>query len=1503
MGIAKKPYKISLWGDDSIYIISDNNGRKEVTDLNLANGNYTILNHTYREVPLVTIGSDTMDTPVRAFNPKLVCELNGSHTFTFEMFYRYYDEVDDTYKMNPFTSLLVNERKVKVLYDGEWYDLVIKDIQENSTEYTFTYTCTDQYINELAKAGYEIEMDIELENNMGTVCDLGDYILDGSDWRVDRENCDLIKQKNVENLFAYTLRSPLRATVMDDYRFVDNLIDEEMAKGTVRTIPAGQTIWVCYSSVINEDEQIQFFWRERTSIDDDYIVDEDGVILNSPNWQAARPTVGFSLDNMEASDVYFGNMLVSKQKTVYVQAIDKYCTLWRKNGALYYCYQDTEYASIAEIQQLLTNGNNFTSTFGWEGKGNTTVALSQITQNGKFTPTLRCVFRLNSPEIRNSGFYDHRSQTNGFAPGDKYIFAVKTNVAAKITGAAIVGAPLDAPYGTGETTFVSFARTSANIPTSLVGYDVFLGTCNRALSYEEMLRYTLDFVAYGQTGVTVELIDAKLFKYAIGKNGYIIVPDMENTMNSVVKVRYNFFSPQNLNGVTSINNLRLSEVCYSDESALSAYTPEKGETFEKVRSITGSKSNRFNLLQELCETFECWAKFTIEHFPDGSPRYVYQLTEDSAPVPGKIYYKKATSQPGEYGNQYSNDFNFNEYTYAEGASFSGVNYERHIQKWVTFKEFIGQENWAGFKYGINLKGIQRRIDSNQLVSKMIVQPNANEYAENGSCTIQYATMNPTLETAMFNFNYFIQNGLLSRRDLNRDLFGDSDGGMAYFAKLHTMNQRMKPDTYELGELGNTLVNLIARQQVYSALAEEAKNNYQEYITDIANWCGITPSAAATKQRGPSNNDELNSIITKRDTAASIINQYSQIVTDTDALVNAYQSAYNSLAASLAVLSEQKQALNKMFYSKYSRFIQEGTWISEDYIDADLYYMDAVEVLRQSAFPKLTYTIDVLELSQVEGFEPYTFHIGDKTYMEDTEFFGYNSNGSPYREEIVISKVLYHLDDPSQNVITVQNYKTQFEDLFQRITASTTSLQYAEGVYNRAGSAVNPDGTLNSEFLRNSLEKNIGLIMGAPNGELIIDQDKGTITATSGRGDLLINSLGILVGTGGNYQTAISAEGINASVITTGRLNTGEVYIYADGQETFRWDAYGLSAYAFDMDSQGKVANTNFNKFVRMDRFGLYGITNKTNYRPASVDQVIQDAMFSLTWRGLTIHIDTQTPDVINVNNKFTVDGQGNVKATNGEFHGKVEADSGYFKGTVYASDGEFTGTIKAANLMIKNGGRGSYVNILDGNGKIDSNYLDLGNIKLDGNNGNIALTGAISFDTTAKSSIMSAADDGAKADALTAYNKAIAAARDAADAESAASAASTVASNARNLARQIANGTYSGGTFISGNTVVSPYITGGTITGATFQTSGNIGWGRTRIVINDGMIKFLRQYSSNEYEDGRIVLNTYSGNLEMYCVIGALSLSAMNGVHISNLYVDGVRIDTYIKSFIPVSSS
>jgi hypothetical protein len=115
------------------------------------------------------------------------------------------------------------------------------------------------------------------------------------------------------------------------------------------------------------------------------------------------------------------------------------------------------------------------------------------------------------------------------------------------------------------------------------------------------------------------------------------------------------------------------------------------------------------------------------------------------------------------------------------------------------------------------------------------------------------------------------------------------------------------------------------------------------------------------------------------------------------------------------LATEKRALNLQFYKKYSRFIQEGSWTKEDYVDENLYYLDAESTLRTSAQPKVSYTINVLEISHLPDYENYKFQLGDKTYMEDTEFFGWTYKDhikSPYQEEIVVTEITNHLDDPS-----------------------------------------------------------------------------------------------------------------------------------------------------------------------------------------------------------------------------------------------------------------------------------------------------------------------------------------------------------------------------------------------------------------------------------------------------------------------------------------------------------
>jgi phage minor structural protein len=77
-------------------------------------------------------------------------------------------------------------------------------------------------------------------------------------------------------------------------------------------------------------------------------------------------------------------------------------------------------------------------------------------------------------------------------------------------------------------------------------------------------------------------------------------------------------------------------------------------------------------------------------------------------------------------------------------------------KKIRFKRYVGQENWNGFKYGVNLKHIKRTIDSNQISTRVIVKPNKNEFAESGFCTIQRAHDNPLKENFLLDFSYYVQ---------------------------------------------------------------------------------------------------------------------------------------------------------------------------------------------------------------------------------------------------------------------------------------------------------------------------------------------------------------------------------------------------------------------------------------------------------------------------------------------------------------------------------------------------------------------------------------------------------------------------------------------------------------------------------------------------------------------------------------------------------------------------
>lgn len=120
-------------------------------------------------------------------------------------------------------------------------------------------------------------------------------------------------------------------------------------------------------------------------------------------------------------------------------------------------------------------------------------------------------------------------------------------------------------------------------------------------------------------------------------------------------------------------------------------------------------------MQDLCEKFECWLDIRVSHEEDGS---------------------------------ISLDKNFNP-----------------IKK-VAFKEYAGKDNFAGFKNGVNLTGITRNIDSNEIVTKLIVEPVQSEYSDTGSIEIQRAKSNSSGQSYILNFSYYLNRGLITETKKN-----------------------------------------------------------------------------------------------------------------------------------------------------------------------------------------------------------------------------------------------------------------------------------------------------------------------------------------------------------------------------------------------------------------------------------------------------------------------------------------------------------------------------------------------------------------------------------------------------------------------------------------------------------------------------------------------------------------------------------------------------------------
>ena len=252
MSIIRKPYIISVWDDvwDSV------------------EGKFV-------EKRLGIIGSDKMETQSRVIEPELVRNTNGTRTLTFKLYKRYIDNITGELVYNPFYDWLVNERKVKLNLDGVWYDFLVKNIQESSTDYLCVYQLEDALVQELSKNGFNIELNNELGENSGTAKELATKVLCETNWSVDSDK--FVERVEEALVWLKTPNREIKATIVSD----DNI----EPCGTV-TFNGSAEILAFYSSCTSKPYRFQFIYATGVPGKNDTLIDrltkdENRLITNS----------------------------------------------------------------------------------------------------------------------------------------------------------------------------------------------------------------------------------------------------------------------------------------------------------------------------------------------------------------------------------------------------------------------------------------------------------------------------------------------------------------------------------------------------------------------------------------------------------------------------------------------------------------------------------------------------------------------------------------------------------------------------------------------------------------------------------------------------------------------------------------------------------------------------------------------------------------------------------------------------------------------------------------------------------------------------------------------------------------------------------------------------------------------------------------------------------------------------------------------------------------------
>ena len=531
----------------------------------------------------------------------------------------------------------------------------------------------------------------------------------------------------------------------------------------------------------------------------------------------------------------------------------------------------------------------------------------------------------------------------------------------------------------------------------------------------------------------------------------------------------------------------------------------------------------------------------------------------------------------------------------------------------------------------------------------------------------------------------------------------------------------------------------------------------------------------------------------------------------------FPSASLSAIGTISSVSSNDSSLSFAASSATVYFTKSVTEYQKKAIEWELFEY-GLDQLRKMSQPSFSFSVDSANFFLIDEFAAFAsqFRLGERVYLEIED--------GKTLEPIVVA-VDIDFDNPSNfsisfgDTFNLNDSAFKLEDLLgQSITMgknlNSSKHNYSSFVTSGANTAVNEYINSALDVGKNKIMSSFGQAVSWDAAGLRLRKWRNAILGTYEPEQIWMANNSIMF-TNDGWDTAVMGVGkftdknlgdmfgfVGPSIVGTlfaGKSMVLESEKQDGGVSVFKVDAEGASLHNASFNLYGTSGGR-----INLDPdFGILGGHIGTAFEYDSFGNVTGvKTMNGRVVRSIAGISGNDAP-----NSNFWLDMNGDIY-----LKGTVHATDGEFTGTVHANSGSFTGSVTATDFYFKNGSSvRTLLSSSDGKEQIDHEFLNLKGLTINNGvsntleidmNGNISMRGNI----TMNGGNITWANVNRDPTIATAQNRANSAYNYAEDAYYNAEAAYSTATTAADLARRIANGTFSGGTFINGTEIYSPTI-------------------------------------------------------------------------------------------------